>query len=421
MVASEHILRYGHDTAVLDATVDALLLDNGSWDVRFISENLPFEAEQILSIRLSLCRQHDIIVWHYTKDGKYNVRSGYHFAKELKIQDQHTANGSGAPIESLFWKSFWKVKVPPKVCNLLWQLEKAALPVKANLIRRGVDIQLPCLQCQNVETVEHLIWDYFLSRKIWGKVDMSALCDEDDLDIFAWLQHCFKVLLNSSLAQFMITVWGIWYARNQLCFENKSLSVDDIVQPTKLMLLYYVKANDVPVRDNIRSRSQSFWRAPHVGRCKLNVDAAYRNNIGAGFRAIIRDWNGGIVGSACSFKPYFNDPEIVEFQDLSFGLTFALDLSITHLDVEVDCASVVQLATSPSQISSYSSLLAVDVRQLFSCFVSSTITWIPREINVVAQALASYSFYDSFTYFFIENIPTNLFHLVDQDKCTVFS
>ena len=58
------------------------------WDKERIEASFhKFDAEAILKILLSRRLVQDSIVWIHTKNGKYSVKSGYHIAKQLKLDD----------------------------------------------------------------------------------------------------------------------------------------------------------------------------------------------------------------------------------------------------------------------------------------------------------------------------------------------
>ncbi|KAF4396902.1 hypothetical protein F8388_004870 [Cannabis sativa] len=51
---------------------------SGEWDEEFVRAVFnPTNAELILQMATSECDIEDKILWHYSKDGEYSVRSGY--------------------------------------------------------------------------------------------------------------------------------------------------------------------------------------------------------------------------------------------------------------------------------------------------------------------------------------------------------
>ncbi|KAL0356912.1 UNVERIFIED_CONTAM: hypothetical protein Scaly_1376900 [Sesamum calycinum] len=104
--------------------------ESGEWKVSRLREIfLPIDIEAILSIPLGRTLQPDLIVWHYTKDGRFSVRSAYHLACLLK---ERTSSSK----ETQPWSFLWTAVVPQKVRLFVWKAYKNALPPAWNLLHR---------------------------------------------------------------------------------------------------------------------------------------------------------------------------------------------------------------------------------------------------------------------------------------------
>ncbi|BFG25163.1 hypothetical protein CerSpe_114370 [Prunus speciosa] len=71
-------------------------------------------------------------IWHFTKNGRYSVKSGYWAALEYKRLEEMSAGnivGPSSPTLKM-WKHLWKLKVPQKILHLLWRLVHNLLPSK---------------------------------------------------------------------------------------------------------------------------------------------------------------------------------------------------------------------------------------------------------------------------------------------------
>ncbi|KAK9675916.1 hypothetical protein RND81_11G041300 [Saponaria officinalis] len=62
---------------------------------------LDFEADRILQIPLCNEESEDNLVWHYSKDGEYNVKTGYHFVRAMLWEANR---GSASTGQSGWWK-----------------------------------------------------------------------------------------------------------------------------------------------------------------------------------------------------------------------------------------------------------------------------------------------------------------------------
>lgn len=107
----------------MDAHVSTLIdHDIGMWRIGFIKEIfLPHDAQEILSIPLSLRHPPDCIIWAYTLNGRFTVNSAYKVALSLS----HTLNGSsGGPLNNqnsgMFWRTLWCLNVPDKIRSFAW-------------------------------------------------------------------------------------------------------------------------------------------------------------------------------------------------------------------------------------------------------------------------------------------------------------
>ena len=90
-----------------------------NWDAKFIMQLFgEDEAKVILKILVGSMEHEDILIWHYTKDGEYTVKSGYKTTMVLK-EEVECSN----PAASLsWWRSLWKLKVPLKVKKIVWRV-----------------------------------------------------------------------------------------------------------------------------------------------------------------------------------------------------------------------------------------------------------------------------------------------------------
>jgi len=79
---------------------------------------LPFEAEEIVGIPLSVGLLDDKQVWAKTSNGFFSVRSAYKVALELE-SDKEACSCSNENNLCLFWKKLWSIQIPSKLDILL--------------------------------------------------------------------------------------------------------------------------------------------------------------------------------------------------------------------------------------------------------------------------------------------------------------
>jgi hypothetical protein len=100
--------------AVYSKVSDLISPITGAWDVKLLETLfLPVDVQRILEIPLNNQGFDDFIAWHYNKNGKYSVRSGYHLqwkhafgsrAGQLALPGSSATN----PVS----KVLWQLKIP---------------------------------------------------------------------------------------------------------------------------------------------------------------------------------------------------------------------------------------------------------------------------------------------------------------------
>ncbi|KAL2935332.1 Cytoplasmic protein NCK2 [Bienertia sinuspersici] len=106
------------------------LIDSGCgvWKEEVVHSNFfEFEAEKLLNIPLSILAPNDALVWHYSKDGKYSVKSGYHFIRFYKATLGSTtgrfprpARGPHARVDTIIrWCCRCKMEEEDE-CHAIW-------------------------------------------------------------------------------------------------------------------------------------------------------------------------------------------------------------------------------------------------------------------------------------------------------------
>ncbi|XP_071926262.1 uncharacterized protein [Coffea arabica] len=82
---------------------------------------LKHEAELIKKIPLSACWPHDEIVWHYSRNDMFDVKSAYYLARSSKNQGNCEEGSSSSSKEKNFWNGLWHLNIPPKVRVFIWR------------------------------------------------------------------------------------------------------------------------------------------------------------------------------------------------------------------------------------------------------------------------------------------------------------
>jgi len=112
----------------------------------------------------------DRLVWKAKRNGLYYVRSSY----RIFIQDIVNYNYLQKPG---YWSGIWKLKVPPKVRNLIWRVCRDCFPTCVKLISRGVNWPSGCVTCNDLREDSYLqcktIIDVWREAYVWHLISPS--------------------------------------------------------------------------------------------------------------------------------------------------------------------------------------------------------------------------------------------------------
>ena len=88
--------------------------DTKQWKMNMVSDLVvPEEVDMIQAIPISRSGCPDKRVWHYTKNGRYTVKSGYHVVMEMMKNGEFGRKGGGMPSSQSTkggpWKTIWEL------------------------------------------------------------------------------------------------------------------------------------------------------------------------------------------------------------------------------------------------------------------------------------------------------------------------
>jgi hypothetical protein len=153
----------------LEKVKDLINPASNDWDRNIVTQTfIPIEAEKILQIPLLNPTEDNLIRWHGTNDGNYTVKSGYNAQIEWENNNSSTGQSSNNTKGSQAWKNMWNSKVPPKQTHLMWRILHRAIPIKPNLINKGITCDSLCPRCEAAtETIEHTFLHCEWVKQIW--------------------------------------------------------------------------------------------------------------------------------------------------------------------------------------------------------------------------------------------------------------
>ncbi|KAJ8424679.1 hypothetical protein Cgig2_014151 [Carnegiea gigantea] len=127
------------------------LIDHGlgTWKESVIKASfIPCDVELILSISCCPAWPNDMLIWNFSSDDNFTVRSAYHLARSLK--NQETASSS-ALVATNLWSKLWALNIPPIIKIFRWKVAIGALVTRNDIAKRIRDSYMSCHICGTFE------------------------------------------------------------------------------------------------------------------------------------------------------------------------------------------------------------------------------------------------------------------------------
>ncbi|XP_071933219.1 uncharacterized protein [Coffea arabica] len=203
---------------------DLIHQDLRNWNTALIDEIFwEEEASLIKSLPLSKYLTKDRWLWHYTKNGKFSVRSAYHAIMDSDILDVgQTAQASSSSGNDVVWKKIWSLDIPNKKKHFLWRICHNSLPTSDNLQKQRIPVENKCSVCNGPSgDLSHILFECpvsvqiralsFLARKI-------RACCQSFAD--AWVKKILGTLPPKDCEDFAVLSYEICGNRNNTFFNS---------------------------------------------------------------------------------------------------------------------------------------------------------------------------------------------------------
>ena len=351
------------------------------WKVAVVEEIfIDRDIKCILGIPLNLTTLQDEIVWAFTKDGCFSVKTAYMLGKGGSLDNFHQA-----------WVDIWNLNTSPKVRHFLWRLCSNSLPVRAMLRRRHMIEEDSCpWGCGEPETSYHAIFGCPRLSELWAAAGCVELCGDPSVASFCehvvgWRDIVAKVKIKG-----VFLAWVIWGERNSWVFNNKSTPHNLLLARVARLAEEYgeYSAKIYKACRTSVSASPSHWLAPPVGVVKLNVDASLSTDGWVGLGVVARTSNGEILFAAVRRVRACWAPEVAEAKAISMAVRLGRKFGLQDVIMESDCQVVInRLSKNAFFLSDLDGVLH-DIVSSCVCFSSFLWSHVKRDGNCVAHNLA---------------------------------
>ncbi|GAU17808.1 hypothetical protein TSUD_171970 [Trifolium subterraneum] len=296
------------------------LIDPSShnWNPQIIKQNfIPIEANQILQIPLSYNLEEDVVCWQGTTDGSYTVKSGYNAQIEWESNNSAQAHTSNQLEDSPNWNNLRNIEAPPKQLHLLWRILHNVVPVKSNLIKKGIVCDL-------------IFPDAIRALKLLTTPSYVVIGLE-------WFE-CMQIIATIT--------YSIWLGRNNKVFHNKDTPASEVVERAMKTLSEYhhhlvVDRISSSIPPNSIVRNNISWSPPPSNFLKLNVDAHLTSDGRWGFGMLVRSDDGRCIGAATRVCNGDHDADMAEATGLFEALKLVEKNRYSNTIIELDAEKIV--------------------------------------------------------------------------------
>jgi ribonuclease HI len=198
------------------------------------------------------------------------------------------------------------------------------------------------------------------------------------------------------MEKIIATIYGIWYVRNLMVFQDNILPPQEISNIALSQLLEFQRLcldNKPFARTcNTGKCSNKFtWSPPPLGALKINVDA-HLSSDGRWFSGLIlRRADGSAVGAATRCHEVSNDIVLGEALAINDVLDIVEKLGVTSVIIESDCQSLVNAISKRSDIRKRWGRVVNRCNSFLFRNPNSAISWVRRDGNRVAHQLAKWA------------------------------
>jgi len=91
-------------------------------------------------------------------------------------------------------EKIWNLDTIPRHQTFLWRMMNNSLPVRDELIKRGINCSMICLRCnRSIETINHIMMQC-IKAKIWFGCKLNINLGDNTLDFKDWVNFMINNL-----------------------------------------------------------------------------------------------------------------------------------------------------------------------------------------------------------------------------------
>jgi ribonuclease HI len=384
---------------------DIINTSNYEWDFQTINQTFfPMEAEKILNIPILNPMEEDQICWQGTTDGNYPVKSGYNAQIEWDYSNSNQGQTSNNNNEAQIWKKLWNTKAPPKQIHLMWRILNNDIPIKPNLISKGILCDSLCPRCNKAtESIDHAFLHCDWVSQLWFSSPLTITTTNIQSQSYCdWIKYMIIHADKDSFQQIVSITYNIWLTRNQKVFKGVNTPVIEALKQALKTLRDYlhhsVDEHQTPSHQSsshqtaFRNRNDMCWSPPPRNFLKLNVDAHLRDDGRWGFGMVLQGEDGHFVGAATKVLKGSDDATLAETMGICEALHWIETLRINHVIIETDAEGIVKAMEKKKFPRTNWGTIANRISRDLVNLDHVSVKWVNRKGNKAAHDLTRFAF-----------------------------
>ncbi|XP_042983278.1 uncharacterized protein LOC122312683 [Carya illinoinensis] len=221
-------------------------------------------------------------------------------------------------------------------------------PQEINLFKKKVIDDPNCPIClQQVESIEHVIWECEAARDVWGlysrQLQKRSIRNQSFREL---VTNLMEVLNKEMLTEMAVVAWRLCKRRNEAIFQKVFTSPSILWRQIHQKLQDLSLLNHKPPHSsssNVMANSMDQWKAPLIDHYKINWDAAIdHKNCRVGIGTIIRNWEGQVMGTMKMNRPLYPDPYLAESYAALQATLLGVNMGLRKIILEGDALKVVK-------------------------------------------------------------------------------
>ncbi|XP_057415862.1 uncharacterized protein LOC130710569 [Lotus japonicus] len=212
------------------------------------------------------------------------------------------------------------------------------LPVRAELRKRGIEMDTSCPFCMEEE-------------ETWFATSLSMRFSHGDAPAL-YIQQILDSDDSEVIGMSFTFIYAIWEQRNSVIHKGLPASFKVVLQ--RLAALRCPDNSDLVASPTARVENVSTsWRRPRGGTIKLNFDASWTADTGAGFGMITQNFNGEVMAVAAFGRVEAPSALVAEVLAFRWCMLLARDLGFFRVVLETDCKHLFETWKKNKPRSSY--------------------------------------------------------------------